>query len=110
MIRYCTHCVLPENFPNIDFDENGLCQYCRTFEKEKNPEEVKSRHREKFEKLLETHRGKRDYDILMAYSGGKDSTYTLDIFKNQFGLRVLALSFDHGFMFPYAMTNITMVV
>jgi len=109
-MRYCTRCVLPENFPTIEFDENGLCNYCRTFEKEKNPEEVKNRHREKFEKLLETNRGKKDYDVLMAYSGGKDSTYTLDIFKNHYRLRVLALSFDHGFMSPYAMRNINTVV
>lgn len=109
-MKHCTRCVLPENFPTIEFDENGLCNYCRTFEKERNPEEVKSRHREKFQKLLDTHRGKKDYDVLMAYSGGKDSTYTLDIFKNHFGLRVLALSFDHGFMSPYAMRNINTVV
>lgn len=109
-MKHCTRCVLPENFPTIEFDENGLCNYCRTFEKEKNPEEVKNRHREKFEKLLETNRGKKDYDVLMAYSGGKDSTYTLDIFKNQYKLRVLALSFDHGFMSPYAMRNINTVV
>ncbi|NPV03125.1 MAG: hypothetical protein HPY67_00100 [Syntrophaceae bacterium] len=109
-MKYCNRCVLPENFPTIDFDENGLCNYCRTFEKEKNPQEVKNRHRAKFERLLETHRGKKDYDVLMAYSGGKDSTYTLDIFKNHYGLRVLALSFDHGFMSPYAMKNIAAVV
>jgi len=109
-MKHCTRCVLPENFPTIDFDENGLCNYCRTFEKEKNPEELKTRHRQKFERLLETNRGKKDYDVLMAYSGGKDSTYTLDIFKNHFGLRVLALSFDHGFMSPYAMRNINTVV
>ena len=109
-MKHCTCCVLPENFPTIDFDENGLCNYCRTSQKEKNPEEVKKRHREKFEKMLETNRGKKDYDVLMAYSGGKDSTYTLDIFKNHYGLRVLALSFDHGFMSPYAMRNINTVV
>ena len=53
MIKYCTRCVLPENFPTIEFDENGLCNYCRTFEKEKNAAEVKKRHREKFERLLD---------------------------------------------------------
>jgi tRNA(Ile)-lysidine synthase TilS/MesJ len=109
-MKYCTRCVLPENFPTIDFDENGLCNYCLTFQKEKNPDEVKSRHRDKFQKLLETHKGKMDYDVLMAYSGGKDSTYTLDLFKNHFGLRVLALSFDHGFLSPYALKNINTVV
>ena len=50
------------------------------------------------------------YDVLMAYSGGKDSTYTLDLLKNTYGLRVLALTFDHGFVSPYALENIRRVV
>ncbi len=32
--------------------------------------------------ILEKTKNKGAYDALMAYSGGKDSTYTLDIFKN----------------------------
>jgi len=42
----------------------------------------------------------------MAYSGGKDSTYTLDLFKNKYKLNVLALTFDHGFISPFAIKNI----
>jgi len=102
--------VLPSTFPTIDFDADGLCNYCRSFQKEKDHEGVKDRHREKFESLLRKQRGAKDYDVLMAYSGGKDSTYTLDIFKHHFGLRVLALSFDHGFLSPFALKNITTVV
>jgi hypothetical protein len=60
-------------------------------------------------KLLEDHKGSGDYDVLMAYSGGKDSTYTLEVFKNHFSLRLLALTFDHGFVSPYAMKNMRTV-
>ncbi len=109
-MKICTQCVLPESFPSISFDSSGVCNYCRAFRKEKDQEAVRKRHLEKFQKLIETKRGRKDYDVLMAYSGGKDSSYTLDIFKNQFGLRVLALSFDHGFLSPFALKNITTVV
>lgn len=34
----------------------------------------------------------------MAYSGGKDSTYTLMVLVRHYRLRVLALTFDSGFM------------
>ena len=46
------------------------------------------------------------YDILMAYSGGKDSTYTMSLLKNKYKLRVLAVSFDNGFLSETAVSNI----
>ena len=108
-MKICSTCVLPETFPTIEYDRNGVCNYCRSFSEKPYQEELKKRYREKFEKLLISHKGEKDYDVLMSYSGGKDSTYTLDIFKNYFNLRVLALTFDHGFVSPYAMQNMKTV-
>ena len=108
-MRICSVCVLPETFPTIDFDPNGVCNYCRSFKGGEHQEELKKEYREKFERLLLDHKGYGDYDVLMAYSGGKDSTYTSDVFKNYFDLRVLALTFDHGFVSPYAMKNMKTV-
>lgn len=109
-MHICPRCVLPDTFPTIEFDSSGVCNYCRSYRGEKYQEDLKKRYKEKFEKLLFTHKGKEDYAVLMAYSGGKDSTYTLDILKNVFNLRVLALTFDHGFVSPYAIKNIKNVV
>jgi hypothetical protein len=100
---------LPETFPTIEFDHEGICNYCRSYKGEKHQEELKNEYREKFERLVGEQKGRSDYDVLMAYSGGKDSTYTLHVFKNRFGLRVLALTFDNGFVSPYAMENMRMV-
>src|SRR4030042_751905 len=108
-MQICSKCVLPEAFPTIDFDHEGICNYCRSYKGEKHHEELKKEYREKFERLARDQKGRSDYDVLMAYSGGKDSTYTLDIFKNQLGLRVLALTFDHGFVSPYALENMKVV-
>jgi len=110
LMKICNTCVLPDTFPTIDFDDRGVCNYCRSFRGEEHQQALKKRYREKLEKLLATHKGRGDYDVLMAYSGGKDSTYTLDLFKNYFHLRVLALTFDHGFVSPYAIKNITRVI
>jgi 3'-phosphoadenosine 5'-phosphosulfate sulfotransferase (PAPS reductase)/FAD synthetase len=108
-MKICLKCVLPETFPTINFDGNGICNYCRSYKGEKHQEELKNEYREKFAKLAGEYKGKSDYDVLMAYSGGKDSTYTLDIFKNRFKLRVLALTFDNGFVSPHAMENMKVV-
>lgn len=109
-MKICAQCVLPESFPTIEFDTQGVCNYCRSFQGKAHHDELKRKYRERFEELIETHRGKGDYDILIAYSGGKDSTYTLDLFKNYFQLRVLALTFDHGFVSPCATENIKRVI
>lgn len=63
--------------------------------------------------LLHEHRKAEDpppYDILAAYSGGKDSSFTLDLLRNRYHLRILAVTFDHGFVSPYAFENIRKVV
>lgn len=60
--------------------------------------------------LIKQYGGKSEYDCLMSYSGGKDSTYTLDIFKNRFGLSILAVTFDNGFISPVAIDYMRRVV
>jgi tRNA(Ile)-lysidine synthase TilS/MesJ len=70
---------------------------------------MKKKYEQKFTRLLETERKSTSYDLLMAYSGGKDSTYTLDIFVNRYGLRVLALTLDNTFISPQAFRNMTRV-
>lgn len=100
----CTRCVLPETFPGIHFDENGVCNYCRN-----TPvptQEEKREHLKRFEELIEQKRTAGGFDVLLAYSGGKDSTYTLMMLTRTYGLRVLALTFDNGFVSEQAKANI----
>jgi hypothetical protein len=108
-MKQCIRCILDENFPGISFDETGLCSFCRQAADEQRQQALKQEYREKFKGLLERHRGQGPYDVLMAYSGGKDSTYTLDIFRRTYGLRVLALTFDNAFISPFAVENISRI-
>lgn len=101
----CTRCVLPSTFPGITFDADGVCQHCRTYRPLATSPEVKRRYEEKFLALVRDHRRPETYDVLMAYSGGKDSTYTLDLFVNRYGLRVLALTFDNTFIAERSFEN-----
>lgn len=94
----CTRCILPENYPNIDFDENGVCRVCREHDRDYSNIDWESR-RKRLEKILDRYRGKGvKYDVLVPFSGGKDSTYTLWTLKNTFGMRCLAFNFDNGFL------------
>lgn len=108
--KYCAVCTLPASFPGIYFDRNGVCNFCIESRRRGDQKEKKTEYRLKFESLIEKYRGKSDYDALMCYSGGKDSTYTMVILKERYNLNVLAMSFDNGFVSEQAVLNIHNVV
>jgi tRNA(Ile)-lysidine synthase TilS/MesJ len=108
-MKYCNRCILPENFPGVRFDENGTCNHCLDYKGSDVIDCKKAEYENRFANLITHYKGKSDYDVLMAYSGGKDSTYTLDILKNRYHLNILALTFDNGFISPYARDNITKI-
>lgn len=105
-MKICKNCILPETFPGIKFDEEGVCNFCQDFKGKRNLQESKEKYKRKFEDLLEEYRGTGLYDCLMAYSGGKDSTYTLFVLRKKYHLRILALTFDNGFIPPETFENI----
>ena len=102
-VKRCTRCILPETYPNIDFDENGVCRVCREHDEKYSDIDWDARRTE-LEKILDRYRGKGEkYDVLVPFSGGKDSTYTLWTLKNVYGMRCLAFNFDNGFQDPGAL-------
>src|SRR5512143_2923480 len=103
--RICTRCILPETFPGITFDAAGLCSHCRQSSSERVRLDEQKKYEQKFRDLLGKSSGSA-YDILVAYSGGKDSTYTLGLLKNKYQARVLAVSVDNGFVSETARVNI----
>jgi len=108
-MKICTNCILPDTFPGITFNAEGVCNFCQEF---KGPEHLESEKKEylaRFESLIKQVKGKSDYDCTLAYSGGKDSTYTLYLLKDVFKLRPLAITFDNGFISDQAFKNIRTV-
>lgn len=103
-MNYCTKCILPDTFPGITFDEAGVCNYCRNTPIPTRDE--KREHLQRFEALLEQKRSTSGFDVLLAYSGGKDSTYTLMMLTQTYRLKVLAFTFDNGFVSEQAKVNI----
>jgi len=118
-MKLCTRCILPETFPGVVFDDRGICSHCLKYEpKRGRMADEKKTYARKFHDLLQElgagqegagRTASRAYDVLMAYSGGKDSTYTMFLLKKKYGLRVLALSFDNGFVSETAARNIRRV-
>ena len=108
-MKLCSRCILPETFPGIKFDEHGVCSHCRDFKGIEALNEHKREYEKKFLDLVGHSREKGAYDCLIAYSGGKDSTYTLKVLKERYNLRILALTIDNGFISDRAFKNMCSV-
>jgi tRNA(Ile)-lysidine synthase TilS/MesJ len=105
----CCTCVLPSTFPGITFNADGVCNHCQRYKGKDATLARQKKYEDKFLKLIESQKQKRDYDVIVAYSGGKDSTYTIDVFVNRYNLKVLTVTFDNTFISPTALKNITRV-
>ncbi len=108
--RTCATCVLPASYPGIRFDDAGICNFCRDQIIEKTEADTVARAIGECRELIERVRGTAEYDAVLCYSGGKDSTYTLKLAIESYGLRVLAFTLDQGFLSAVTMTNIRSVV
>lgn len=98
-LKLCDKCNLPETYETIEFDKNGICNICRQQKFKQENIDWKIR-KAKLNELIESYRGKYDYDCLVPFSGGKDSTYTLTYLIKEYGIKPLVIRFDHCFMRP----------
>lgn len=104
-VNRCSRCILPDTYPGITFDQQGVCNYCRTYEKEGYE------GKEKLHSLLDSLRnGKEKYDCVVGVSGGRDSTFALYYLVKVCGLRVIAYTVDNGFVAEAAKENIRKIV
>ncbi len=108
-MKICTQCVLPETFFGIKFNDDGVCNHCQKFDKFDYVSGQKEQQN-KFLDLVAQNREERNplYDVLVALSGGKDSTLTLKYLVD-LGLRPMAFTFENGFISPQAIANIARV-
>lgn len=99
-LRRCTCCVLPETMPFIEFDEEGVCNYCRTYKKESYRGEEEMR-----KWAAGVRRSDGEADSVVAFSGGRDSSYGLHYFVKELGLHPVAFSYDWGMVTDLARRN-----
>ena len=108
-LRRCTQCVLPETHETIVFDRDGVCNICRQHEYKQTVIDWDQKKRE-LDELIDAYRGKYDYDCIVPFSGGKDSTWTLYYLVKEYGIKPLVVRFDHGFLRPNLLENTTRTI
>jgi len=106
--KTCTIGIWDTTIPGIQFDENGVSNFCRLQQKmiadhprgEKGAKDWSAI----VSKMKIAGKGK-DYDCIVGVSGGVDSSYLLYLLKEN-GLRPLAVNLDNGFNSKIAVQNI----
>lgn len=106
MLQYCKKCVMPNTKPDLSFDNEGVCDACRSAEL-KNTINWEDRKKE-FEDLVKKHKGKNgsNYDCLIPVSGGKDSHYQTYVVKELYGLNPLLVCFETTKLTPLGRKNL----
>lgn len=109
----CTRCVQDTTVPGIEFDKNGVCNFChghdelcKIFPNEERGQKFLSNL---FYKIKKDGKDK-PYDCIVGISGGRDSTYLLWCCVKLWKLRPLAVHFNDGFDNPVAGENMLKAV
>jgi hypothetical protein len=108
MVDRCKKCVLPATYPDIQFNEQGVCSYCLLPVEEKKPSEKDLKT--KLDKIIQSYKGKGKYDVVVGLSGGKDSSYVAYYLWQEYGLKMLGVNFDNGYRSEYAIRNLEALV
>jgi N-acetyl sugar amidotransferase len=105
----CTRCIYDDTAPNISFDPEGVCNYCRQIDTLEAEYPTGAQGAARLQKMVDdmkvAGRGKK-YDAVIGVSGGCDSSYLVHQMKEVYGLRLLAAHFDNTWNSTIATENI----
>jgi predicted glutamine amidotransferase len=88
----CRKCILPETTPFIIFDKSGLCNYCM------DHKPIKYKGKKALEKLLLPYKKNGKPNCILAFSGGRDSSYGLHYLVKELGMNPVVFTYDWGMM------------
>lgn len=93
-VFFCKYCLTPSSRPRVVFDAEGVCNACRNAE-DKLKIDWASREQE-FLRLIEPLRGSHgaEYDCVVPWSGGKDSSSIAYKLKFEYGLNPLLVTYS----------------
>lgn len=113
-IQTCARCIMDTTAPDIIFDSQGICNYCKDFEAKAakhfapNEDERLRRLGKLVDAVKASAKGKK-YDCIVGLSGGVDSSWSL-VQAVRLGLNPLAVHMDSGWNSELAQNNIANLV
>ena len=97
----------------IIFDDEGVCDHCRTFDRDIKPNwdtsEVGWEKISNIANRIKAAGRGREFDCIIGMSGGIDSSYLVYLAKEKLGLRPLVFHVDAGWNSQQAVNNIEQI-
>jgi N-acetyl sugar amidotransferase len=107
VLERCKKCTLPITWETLYFDKDGVCNICHNWDKKQKVINWSEREKQLLEIFEEAKSRHLNYDCIVPFSGGKDSTFTLWAIVRRYGLKPLVVSYDHCFYRPKTLDNRT---
>lgn len=109
-LKVCSRCIYDERVSLIEFDTQGVCNYCRQIDRLRSEYGTgtaggAAKLSAIVEDIKRAGHGK-PYDCVVGVSGGTDSSYTVHLAKKVWGLRPLAVHYDNTWNTAISTQNI----
>lgn len=91
-IEFCKKCVVSNQRPRIQFDDEGICGACRYAEIKENHIDWPMREKELRDLCNKFRRNDGRFDVIVPASGGKDSSRVAYELKNLYGMHPLTVT------------------
>ena len=112
-VKVCSRCIYDERVPQIYFDSEGICNYCKLIERLSEQYGTNTKLGEENLKniinAVKINGKSKKYDCIVGVSGGTDSSYLLYLCK-KWNLRVLAVHYDNTWNSSIASENMRKVL
>lgn len=106
----CNKCLFDTETTDAILDSEGICNYCRLFEKMEGEYPVSKDGRKELFRICKEIKGMRKtsqkYDCIIGVSGGLDSSFLLYFITQKLGLHPLAVHFDNSWNSSIAIHNL----
>ena len=101
-LKRCKKCILPETMSFINFDDNGVCNYCNNYQLKNIP-----KPKEELFNLVKEYRRNGKADCIVPFSGGRDSCYSLHLIVNELKMKPITYTYDWGMVTDLGRRNIS---
>ena len=112
--QVCSNCIMDNSDSEISFDQNFVCDHCRTFKEKIEPNWKAKLLDEKYlNDLIKDIKKKsrnKEYDCIIGMSGGIDSSYLVYLAVVEMGLNPLVFHVDAGWNSQIAVNNIEKII
>ncbi len=100
----CSRCILPSTMPFIRFDSGGVCNYCTNYKIRTVPKSLAE-----LEYLVQNYRRANGPDVIIPFSGGRDSSFGLHLVVRELGMNPITFTYDWGMVTDLGRRNASLM-